>query len=448
MGPRCGAALLLLACGARADAAPGCPGAVNVSGFGWASVVPTGWGAPGVAPVRVLGGAVVPQLGSRAYLAEQCTGAYNHSQYLGLNLLGKTLRYTTDLSGLGCGCNAALYLTSMRQNEQPSECSDYYCDANNVCGESCAEIDVQEANQRAWHSTLHSQADHSGLGRGIGGGGAGWSGPRDWTTAQYGPGAQCIDTGRPFEVAVSFPASGACELEAMTVTLSQAGSACPLSVSIGGYAGSGELSAALRAGMTPIVSYWSSPDMLWMDGQGQDFQGPCAADEPEKCGAAAKFYGFSVEALEGSPCRAELTEQRPARPPLARPEPPAPGNATSGAPRTTEGPAGGRPAQRALLVAAALAAGAGLALAAGLLLSAWRRPGRGPAEAAAGGGAPESRSARMLAGPGSLQHAWPSAQGLLALARAERPEAQPRRTEPQEEAQPQALEEGRLPAQA
>ena len=35
----------------------------------------------------------------------------------------------------------------------------------------------------SWHSTLHTRKDHSGLGKGYGGGGAGWSGP---THSLYG----------------------------------------------------------------------------------------------------------------------------------------------------------------------------------------------------------------------------------------------------------------------
>jgi hypothetical protein len=237
---------------------------------------------------------------SRSYFASNCTaGHYDFKQYVALNLLGKTMRYTTDLSGAGCGCNAAFYLTSMRQNERPSQCFDYYCDANNVCGESCAEIDIQEANQRAWHSTLHTATDHGGVGAGYGGGDS-WDGPRDWTSQQYGPGAGCIDTSKPFVVAVSFPTDAQGQLAAMEVQLSQPSGRlppCPLSVRVGSYSGMAELSRAMAAGMTPIVSYWSDNNMLWMDGKGSDGQGPCASDNEAACSEHVKFYGFSVASI-------------------------------------------------------------------------------------------------------------------------------------------------------
>jgi hypothetical protein len=189
-------------------------------------------------------------------------------------------------------------------------CSDFYCDANSICGESCAEIDIQEGNKHSWHSTLHGKADYGGFGKGVGGGGPGWSGPREWSTFQYGPGASCIDTSKPFQVEVGFPADPSCQLLAMEVTLSQgAQSPCQLKLAIDSYERMPELSAALAAGMTPIVSYWNSVDMLWLDGKGVDGPGPCAIDSPDDCGKRTTFSNFSVAAIPGSTCMAKLINQ-------------------------------------------------------------------------------------------------------------------------------------------
>jgi hypothetical protein len=271
-------------------------------GHGDVSLVPTGWqvssnGATGGDDVRLdRHDHITAFIFSRAYFAETCkVGEYDHEKYLRLKLLGKTLRYTTDLKGAGCGCNAAFYLTSMGQNKHKSTCNDYYCDANDVCGESCAEIDIQEGGQYAWHSTLHTKHDHGGLAAGFGGGGPQWNGPRDWTSEEFAPSAKCIDTAAPFDVAVSFPVNASGFLDAMIVTLAQEGKECPISINVDKYDGNAELTEALKAGMTPIVSYWSSPDMLWLDGDGDDGRGPCALDHVTNCGESVSFYNFAVE---------------------------------------------------------------------------------------------------------------------------------------------------------
>mmetsp|Transcript_173585 Transcript_173585/g.422198 ORF Transcript_173585/g.422198 Transcript_173585/m.422198 type:complete len:409 (-) Transcript_173585:270-1496(-) len=274
-----------------------CPGAFSLPGVGSVSLVPTGWtsGVENMSYMQLEDGGIKTVMGSRAYFASTCTaGVYDNKQYLALDLRGKTFRYTTDMSKAGCGCNAALYLTNLAQNDRPSECGDHYCDANDVCGESCAEIDIQEGNRFSWHSTLHGSVDHTGLGKGYGGGGPGWSGPRDWDAAHFGPKGKCVDTDAPFEVSVSFPVDGQGKLSSMDVTLSQAGRDCPLKISISGYSAMAELDAALSAGMTPIVSYWASDDMLWMDGKGADGLGPCWKDLPDRCGDSVRFYDFSV----------------------------------------------------------------------------------------------------------------------------------------------------------
>jgi len=261
-------------------------------------IVPTGWQtAKGGAPLDVIDGTIMPRMGARGYFAEGCSaGSYTHEQYAALSLLGKRMQFTTDLSGAGCGCNAAFYLVSMRQNSDPSDCHDYYCDANKVCSVSCVEIDIMEANQFAWHSTLHTAHDHNGKVGGYGGG-SGFNGPRDWTGVQYAPGGSCIDTGKPFNVSVSFPVDGQGSLQAMEVELLQDGRDCRLKTQIGNYSGMAELTEALRAGMTPVASYWSSDDMLWMDGKGSDGLGPCKSDHTAACGTAVRFSAFSISPL-------------------------------------------------------------------------------------------------------------------------------------------------------
>jgi len=294
-----------------------CPGAVHMEGHGQISMISTGASDPGnpSGQVELLGGdAVIAHLPGRAYFGDQCKeGGYDSASYASIQFLGKTFRYTVDLSGAGCGCNAALYFTNMRQNSQIGTCGDYYCDAMRICGTSCAEIDVQEANQYAWFSTLHTYnrstgaVDPFGAGGGFGGG---KSQPmrRDWTAEEYGPGSSCIDTSKPFQVAASFHvASEKEELEALVVRLSQvaAGRSCSVSSHTSAYEIWGrrpmtELTEALQAGMTPVISYWSSNDMLWLDGLGSDGRGPCVVDNATYCAEHVRFYDFSVESISSA----------------------------------------------------------------------------------------------------------------------------------------------------
>jgi len=278
-----------------------CPGTLDVNGVngGGIQLIPTGWGLSDPKNIKVNGGNLTTTMGSRAYFADSCTaGTYDNKQYTAFQLLGKTLHYNVDLSAADCGCNSALYLVSMRQNDQQSDCNDFYCDANSVCGIACAEIDIQEANMHAWHSTLHTKYDHGGMAAGLGGG-DGWNGPRDFSTDEYGPGSSCIDTKKPFHVAASFPVDDdEGILTALEVELSQSGHDCKLNMKMDNYEGMDELTVALRDGMTPVVSYWNSHEMLWMDGSGSDRQGFCQEDHPSKCGDTVTMYNFSVTTFE------------------------------------------------------------------------------------------------------------------------------------------------------
>lgn len=288
-----------------------CLGTLAVDGLGSVAMINAGMNTP-TSPagmVEVLSGdLVLPHMTGRAYFGTDCVeGDYQQAHYAKVNLLGKTMSWTTDVSGTGCGCNAALYLTSMAQSSAPGGCKgDFYCDAMNVCGVPCAELDLQEANQYSWMSTLHAfnpiaGPDSLGVARGYGGS-IGEPSRRDWTDKEYGPGGKCIDTSKPFKVAVSFPTDAQGNLTAMQIKLTQAGQPCSLSSSVneytkGGHKPMSELTDALRQGMTPVVSYWSSSDMLWMDGLGADGLGPCVRDDPKMCPQTVRFHGFKIEKM-------------------------------------------------------------------------------------------------------------------------------------------------------
>lgn len=110
----------------------------------------------------------------------------------------------------------------MAQNPEPGQCDgDRYCDANNVCGVRCVELDLMEANRHAFHAELHGAWANSGERGGLGGGA--WGLPTD---GSYGPSdAAQIDTRRPFRVHSHFEVEsggdGVGQLSAVVTTLTQ-----------------------------------------------------------------------------------------------------------------------------------------------------------------------------------------------------------------------------------
>jgi hypothetical protein len=81
--------------------------------------------------------------------------------YYSPDLLGSYIQYDIDLSESHCSCNAAFYLVSMpgydsNGNPDPAQGKDYYCDANQVGGNYCPEMDIMEANQYAFAITPHT----------------------------------------------------------------------------------------------------------------------------------------------------------------------------------------------------------------------------------------------------------------------------------------------------
>merc|ERR1719229_1055700 len=113
----------------------------------------------------------------------------------------------------------------------------------------------------------------------------------------------CVDTSEPFAVAASFPVDSTGSLTGVEVVLSQDDHSCPLKMTLDRYAGMSELESALVAGVTPVVSYWGSEGMQWLDGAGPDGKGPCVSDHSSACPGSVLFSQFSVEALKGGRAR-------------------------------------------------------------------------------------------------------------------------------------------------
>ena len=174
--------------------------------------------------------------GMRAYaMDDPQVNSWEQLHYRQFKMLGKRLSFNVDLSGVGCGCCAALYLVAMPHApslgelvERPKErhrahqsIRTGYCDIMGV-GRSkpCTEIDLIEANVKGVQAAIHTRAawvndgvtcDQKGCVGGFGGNRTGQNGAKT-----YGRGGW-IDTSHPFRVDASFSRRGK-----MRIVLSQA----------------------------------------------------------------------------------------------------------------------------------------------------------------------------------------------------------------------------------
>lgn len=292
-----------------------CSGTLEVSNLGEFSLISASVNKPGDPASRdIVGDGLSVTLGmkSRAYFGNACTeGAFDQSEYMKENFMNKRVSYTVDLSGVGCGCNAALYMVSMKESEAAGDCDDdYYCDAMSVCGLKCAEIDLMEANHRAFHTTLHNGITAWDPKVGFGGGGTTmsgkeWLGPMDWSPEEYGPGAKCIDTDKEFQVAIDFVThtndEGEEQLKSLEVYLTQG--SCKLTASMEQYHEMMPvLTKRLQEGMTLVLSYWSDEGMTWLDGSGYDGVEFCKArwekDGERNCADSISLRDFALTSLD------------------------------------------------------------------------------------------------------------------------------------------------------
>ena len=307
------AALAQLAAAAAAPtpAAYTCAGALSVSLNGQAQEWQVVTAASTWERVAANGSAVSIAYNDRAYLVAACDGApgavFSPALFAQrLPMLGHSWGFTMDISTASCGCNAALYAVAMpgvapNGSFAPSSNGDYYCDANQVGGTWCTEMDLIEANTAAMAATPHAcdAPDASGHVPACDKGGCSLGTKANATL--FGPGAAfAIDTTRPFDVVTAFPTDAAGALAAVTTLVRQGGASFTLAHTPAGcgaaHWSTSAMTAALAGGMVPTFSLWGSTasgsDMTWLDAP------PCPASQGcSGAGTVAVFSNFAVTAL-------------------------------------------------------------------------------------------------------------------------------------------------------
>ena len=187
---------------------------VAINGDANGGFVGESWGTQNIEVLDEQDG-ITMQGANRVYVIEDWVWSHTWREvrYKRLRLLNKAVSFTVDLSGVNCGCNAAIYLVQMPFPEYSSSDSSEYCDIQGYEQGSeikpCLEIDLLEGNAKAVQSTLHTTSGHgnararcnqdgcyANLGKEHGDG------------RYYGPGASVmggIDSNHPFRVTAAFP---------------------------------------------------------------------------------------------------------------------------------------------------------------------------------------------------------------------------------------------------
>lgn len=227
---------------------------------------------------EVSGSTVKVKYNGNVQIAKTANNSYSPNMFQEYRLAGKTVTFTADLSNVGCSCDAAFYFVSMPgygSNGQPTpgQWGAYYCDANDVNGVWCWEMDVMEANKYALAVTPHkcsqkpggyiSSCDKAGCG----------TNPYYSNKEAFGPSSSYkIDTTQAFTVSVNFGSS-------IEVTLKQGSNSFQFQdcSNNGGYVS--DMNEAFDYGMVLVMSYFggSYNDFSWLDGM-TGCQGNCPQD--------------------------------------------------------------------------------------------------------------------------------------------------------------------------
>jgi len=208
----------------------------------------------------ISGTSITLEHNNQIQIANESSNSYNSIMFQQYQILYKTISYTVDLSNIGCSCNGAFYLVTM-PGTNSGQSGDYYCDANDVNGEWCWEMDIMEANKYTTQVTPHecyqspgtyiSSCDTSGCST------------NGYYVNNYGIGPASnyiINTNQPFRYSVYFGGTY------IQVTLNQNNNqfqfnACNDANYIS------NMNQAFNYGMVIVISYWGDnySEMSWLD---------------------------------------------------------------------------------------------------------------------------------------------------------------------------------------
>ncbi|KAL1520625.1 hypothetical protein AB1Y20_022199 [Prymnesium parvum] len=230
----------------------------------------------------------------RGYLALAPAELWGDIAYDRLRLLGKTLRVTIDVSRVGCGCNAALYLVSMPAADDEGS---GYCDIQSAPARRCLEVDLFEGNVKAAGVALHTQAGEAADGTCNQWGCAVRLGAADGG-CKYGRGAPNVDSARPFELEGQFDLEGRIEVwmvqdgvRRRVWSAEDSGNPAPAAVPDEARQ---SVEQALADGVVLVASLWAAKGdgMAWLDGGCNEAYPHCVRED-----AAVKFSNLAAQTV-------------------------------------------------------------------------------------------------------------------------------------------------------
>jgi len=202
---------------------------------------------------------------SGVQIAKTKSDSYDPNMFMLYKLKGKTLTYTLDISSIGCSCNAAFYTVSMpgrdgNGNPSPGKDGSYYCDANDVNGQWCWEMDILESNKYTMAVTPHKcDQNPGGAIYNCDRGGCGTN-AHNVNGQGMCPGGGCtINTDQPFQYSIHFG-------DTYHVTLTQGNAKFEFdSCNDNGYLQ--RMDAMLEYGQVLVMSHWGNTyqTMSWLD---------------------------------------------------------------------------------------------------------------------------------------------------------------------------------------
>lgn len=256
-------------------------GSINVEGYGPVYIVQShSCGITGYEPcnITMTENSYTITGNGRLYFTDRDAplGYPNFDIYAKMNILGKLLSYTVDMSKVGCGCNAGAYFVQMPGKDSSGNYAltvdnDYYCDGNHNQS-YCPTYNLIEANKYTMAASLHSctpsptvpgyfpSCDEYGCETNI----------YNVNSSYMCPSSTCIiDTTMPYNVTHLQHTALSGLLDYILVTLSQGSQSVEFNLNICGNhnAYASRMTRTLYSPVNFVSSLWTSPNgMQFLDG--------------------------------------------------------------------------------------------------------------------------------------------------------------------------------------